>query len=215
MFHDSGETWCFIDWAFGLDKSAATHGVIVFTLRRMLALAGLLACADEVAHYGPLADGMAAAARVQLFDAGRGVYTSGPEQQVSCAAQAWIVLGGIPESDDVARAALRNALADPQAVKPITPYAYHYIVEAMLACGMDGEALELVHSYWGAMVDAGADTFWEAFDPADPLASPYGDIHANSYCHAWSCSPAWLCRAGGLGRPPGLAGVVPATGEGA
>ncbi|GGY37747.1 alpha-L-rhamnosidase-related protein [Pseudoduganella albidiflava] len=214
LFHDTGETWCFIDWAFGLDKSAATHGVIVFALRRMLALAERLECAQEVAHYGPLVDGMAAAARAQLFDAGRGVYTSGPEQQVSCAAQAWLVLAGIPESREEAQAALRNALADPHAVRPITPYAYHYIAEAMLACGMEDEALGLVRSYWGAMLDAGADTFWEAFDPADPLASPYGDIHANSYCHAWSCSPAWLFRARGLGRPDGVADAA-STGEGA
>lgn len=215
LFHDTGETWCFIDWAFGLDKSAATHGVIVFALRRMLALAERLECAQEVAHYGPLVDGMAAAARAQLFDAGRGVYTSGPEQQVSCAAQAWLVLAGIPESREVAQAALRHALADPHAVRPITPYAYHYIAEAMLACGMEDEALDLVRSYWGAMLDAGADTFWEAFDPADPLASPYGDIHANSYCHAWSCSPAWLFRARGLGRPAGVTVKAASAEEGA
>lgn len=204
MFHDSGETWCFIDWAFGLDKSAATHAVIVFALRRMLVLARALGVTAQVAHYGPLIDGMAAAARSQLFDAGRGVYTSGPAQQVSCATQAWMVLAGIPETPAVAQAALRNALADPQAVRPITPYLYHYLAEAMLDCGMDDAALDLVRGYWGdrgGMLAAGADTFWEAYDPQEPLTSPYGDIHANSYCHAWSCSPTWLFRARGLGRP--------------
>ena len=79
----------------------------------------------------------------------------------------------------------------------------------MLACGMDGEALQLVRGYWGAMQDAGADTFWEAFDPDEPLASPYGDIHANSYCHAWSCSPAWLFRSCGLGAPDAASEVAP------
>ncbi|GJI86900.1 alpha-L-rhamnosidase-related protein [Duganella hordei] len=201
MFHDSGETWCFIDWAFGLDKSAATHAVIVFALRRMVQLAGALGMGGEIVHYQPLIEKMSAAAREQLFDAGRGIYTSGPDHQVSCATQAWMVMAGIPESTEIAQAALRNALADPAAIRPITPYAYHYIAEAMLACEMRSEALELVHSYWGAMLDAGADTFWEAFDPQDPLTSPYGDIHANSYCHAWSCSPTWLFRACGLGAP--------------
>lgn len=201
LFHDSGETWCFIDWAFGLDKSAATHAVIVFAMRRMVALAQVLGTADQIAHYPALIDKMAAAARRQLFDASRGVYTSGPDQQVSCATQAWMVLAGIPESTEVAQAALRNALADAAAVRPITPYLYHYLAEAMLACGMADEALQLVRSYWGAMLDAGADTFWEAFDPDEPLASPYGDIHANSYCHAWSCSPTWLFRSCGLGAP--------------
>jgi hypothetical protein len=200
LFSDNGETWCFIDWAFGLEKSAATHAVIVFALRRMVRLAELIGQREETARFADAIDRMTRAARTLLFDAGQGVYLSGPQRQVSCATQAWIVLAGIPESDDISRSALHRAWADPEAVKPITPYLYHYLAEAMLSCGMRDEALALVKSYWGAMLDAGADTFWEAFDPANPLASPYGDIHVNSFCHAWSCSPAWLFRAKGLGQ---------------
>jgi hypothetical protein len=201
LFIDNGETWCFIDWAFGLDKSAATHAVIVFALRRMLRLGAVIGRTEDCAHYEAAIATMVHAARTRLFDGARGVYTSGPDRQVSCATQAWMVLAEVPESDEMAQAALRNALDDPDAIKPITPYLYHYIAEAMLACGMHDEALDLVRAYWGAMLDAGADTFWEAFDPAQPLTSPYGDIHANSFCHAWSCSPTWLFRARGLGRP--------------
>lgn len=201
IFTDDGRTWCFIDWAFGLDKSAATHAVIVFALRRMLRLGAQIGRAADCAHYDAAIATMVQAARTTLFDAARGVYTSGAERQVSCATQAWMVLAEVPESVDVAQAVIRNALDDPGAIKPITPYLYHYIAEAMLSCGMNGAALDLVRGYWGAMLDAGADTFWEAFDPADPLTSPYGDIHANSFCHAWSCSPTWLFRARGLGRP--------------
>lgn len=201
MFHDDGSTWCFIDWAFGLDKSAATHAVIVFALRRMVVLAATLGLEQAAAPYRAAIERMTAAARTQLYDAQRGVYTSGAQRQVSCATQAWMVMAGIPETPQVAQAALRNALADSAAVRPITPYLYHYLAEAMLECGMEQEALELVRTYWGGMLDAGADTFWEAYDPQEPLTSPYGDIHANSYCHAWSCSPTWLFRARGLGAP--------------
>jgi hypothetical protein len=201
LFTDDGTTWCFIDWAFGLDKSAPTHAVIVFALRRMLQLGAALGDTGHAPRFEAAIARMTEAARTRLFDPARGVYVSGPVRQVSIATQAWMALAGIPASDDAARTAIRNALADPDAVKPITPYLYHYIAEAMLACGMDAQALALVRAYWGAMLDAGADTFWEAFDPADPLTSPYGDIHANSFCHAWSCSPAWLFRARGLGRP--------------
>jgi alpha-L-rhamnosidase len=45
-------------------------------------------------------------------------------------------------------------------------------------------------------VEAGADTFWEVYDPAQPLSSPYGDIHINSFCHAWSCTPSYFLRSG-------------------
>ncbi len=41
---------------------------------------------------------------------------------------------------------------------------------------------------------AGADTFWEFWDPADPGGSPYGGRIVNSYCHAWSCTPTFIIR---------------------
>lgn len=44
------------------------------------------------------------------------------------------------------------------------------------------------------MLRVGADTFWEAFDPKDARASPYGDVRNNSFCHAWSCTPTYLLR---------------------
>lgn len=42
---------------------------------------------------------------------------------------------------------------------PGCPYAYHYIMEALLKCGMDNEAKKLLMDYWGGMVKKGADTF--------------------------------------------------------
>jgi hypothetical protein len=76
----------------------------------------------------------------------------------------------------------------------LTPYMHHYYVAAMLRAGMKDEAREHVLSYWGSMVDYGADTFFEAWDPAHPEASPYGGAAINSYCHAWSCTPVYLIR---------------------
>ncbi|MFC6644190.1 hypothetical protein ACFQBQ_00995 [Granulicella cerasi] len=52
----------------------------------------------------------------------------------------------------------------------------------------------MMDSYWGGMVRVGADTFWEVYDPKNSKASPYGDVHINSFCHAWSCGPAYLLR---------------------
>lgn len=52
----------------------------------------------------------------------------------------------------------------------------------------------LLHSYWGGMLQKGADTFWEVHIPGDEQASPYKSHLMNSYCHAWSCTPAYLLR---------------------
>jgi hypothetical protein len=58
------------------------------------------------------------------------------------------------------------------------------------------DAADATSSTGPAKLARDADTFWEVYDPAQPLRSPYGDIHINSYCHAWSCTPAYLLRAG-------------------
>ena len=54
------------------------------------------------------------------------------------------------------------------------------------------KALQVLKDYWGGMINEGADTFWELYDPKDPEASPYGGSIVNSYCHAWSCTPAYI-----------------------
>jgi hypothetical protein len=109
------------------------------------------------------------------------------------ASQAWLAIADVPSKAEGA-AALSTAIKLPDVVRARTPYLNHYVIDAMLACGLRDEALELVRSYWGGMVAAGADTFWEAYAPDEPLLSPYGDHHVNSYCHAWSCTPSYFIR---------------------
>jgi len=83
-------------------------------------------------------------------------------------------------------------------IRPTTPYLYHHVVEGLLGANLRQQALALLKEYWGGMVTGGADTFWEVYDPEHPLSSPYGDIHINSYCHAWSCTPTYFLRKVGL-----------------
>jgi len=119
---------------------------------------------------------------------------SGLGRQVSQMSQTWLVLSGVAEGAR-ARECLLNALSDKAAVRPRTPYACHYLVEALLVAGLKAEAEALLRTYWGGMVARGADTFWEVFDPKDDNLSPYGNILLNSACHAWSCGPVYLLRA--------------------
>ena len=55
-------------------------------------------------------------------------------------------------------------------------------------------AIRDLRDYWGGMLDEGADTFWELYNPENPNESPYGGTIVNSYCHAWSCAPAYYLR---------------------
>jgi alpha-L-rhamnosidase len=79
-------------------------------------------------------------------------------------------------------------------VKPVSPYMYHYVLEAMVSCNMFPEAKNLISYYWGGMIKKGADTFWEVYVPENDYISPYKCYIINSYCHAWSCTPNYFIR---------------------
>jgi hypothetical protein len=193
IFAAPARSWVFIDWSDALDRAAAMQGVFVYSLRQALELARHCGAAGEAAKYQQLIARMTTAARGAFYDSSRQVFVSGPKRQVSWASQAWMALSGIATTAEAAQA-LRTATAQADAVRPGAPYLYHYVAEAMLGCGMKPEAKQLVETYWGGMVKAGADTFWEVFDPSNADLSPYGSVLVNSYCHAWSCTPAYLLR---------------------
>lgn len=97
-----------------------------------------------------------------------------------------------PYKGTISRAWLQDA--DSKAVKPGSLYLYHYVIQAMVDTGMGQEAKEAVKNYWGGMVQKGADTFWEVYDPDNDFISPYQFAPINSYCHAWSCTPIYFIR---------------------
>jgi hypothetical protein len=193
LFVDPGNWWIFFDWQNGLDKTSAMHAMIVYMLRQTWRLAEKLGKTAEVAEIPERIATLTKAAQARLWDAGKQVFVSGAERQVSYATQAWMVLAGIATPEQ-GRAALRAVAKNAAAVKPAGPYLWHYVLEAMLLCGLEADARKLLEHYWGAMVALGATTFWEVFDPANTALSPYGSHLINSYCHAWSCTPSYFIR---------------------
>lgn len=190
---DPGDWWIFIDWNAELDKLAAMHGVLVYGIQQTLELARVLGREADVKQLPAQLAKMRQAAREQLWDQQLGVFVSGPRRQVSWASQAWMVLGQVVSPAEGAEI-FRRLEQMPEAVRPAGPYLYHHVVHAMLLCGLKAEAVELVTRYWGGMVQRGATTFWEVFDPANDQLSPYKSHLINSYCHAWSCTPTWFIR---------------------
>jgi len=184
---------CFIDWKDGLDKRTPMHGVLLHSLRcgvRLCQALGESALAEKYARY--YEQGKAAALRV-LWDEERELFVSGPDRQISWASQIWMCLAGAVEGDRAARLLERAEQSD-QILGMATPYLFHHYVQALLECGRRDEAIRQIKRYWGGMVEAGADTFWELYNPEDPFESPYGSCMVNSYCHAWSCTPSFLLR---------------------
>lgn len=185
--------WIFVDWQPTLDRQASMHAIYLYGVKRLLELAAHLNRTDEVREYAALVPLLERAALGSFFDASQDVFVSGRKKQISLASQAWMTIAGVGSRELQAKA-LRTALNNDKTVRPLTPYLNHYVCEALFLSGCRDEALQMIRAYWGGMVEAGADTFWEAYAPEKPRAQPYGDFHINSFCHAWSCTPSYLLR---------------------
>ena len=193
VLRDDQPLTAFIDWKEGLNRQAAAQGVWIYCLRQGKELAKLLEKKEEEEYIQNLLDAALKDAVRAFWDEERQVFVSGKERQISWISQAWMVLADVFDKEK-SRKLMLGILENKKAVTVLTPYAYHHVIEALLHVGEKEKALEMMRTYWGGMIELGADTFWEAFDPEDPLASPYGNMQVNSFCHAWSCTPAWLLR---------------------
>lgn len=191
--------WMLIDWSKELDRQAAEQATLIFAINSLSELATMIGLPKDANKWDELNKKLRVAAVEKYFDKQKGLFVSGPQHQVSWATQIWMVLAGVVDKKEGARI-LKNVTADVSAIKPGCPYLVHHLVEAYLICNMDREAYELIDTYWGGMIDKGATTFWEIYDPNNAYKSPYNSHLFNSYCHAWSCTPALFLRHPEYGR---------------
>lgn len=185
--------WLFVDWNDKLDRQAAIQGIMIYSMKETLALAKSLGKEKEVSQLPALIAKMSAGAKKHLFDKNLGLFVSGSSRQVSYASQSWLILAGVAK-DKEAQKVLQALQQHKNALKPGAPYMYHYYVQALINSGLRKEARAVVENYWGGMVNKGADTFWEVYDPENEQLSPYNFFPINSYCHAWSCTPTFFIR---------------------
>ena len=183
--------WLVFDWKDNYDRQASMQGLTAFSLEKSYELAKMLGKEKEAGDWPRIAGQIKKAARKTFYDQKNEVIVSGPNRQVSYLSQVWMILSETLTAKEGAKA-MATVLSMPDACYPGCPYAYHYVMEALLKCGMRQEARSLLTSYWGGMVNKGADTFWEVYDPNNDELSPYGFFPINSYCHAWSCTPVYF-----------------------
>ena len=193
LFEPSDDWWYFVDWNKSLSKETSLQGILIYSLQETWKLAQELNKEAEVAQLPQLIKQLKAGAKKQLFSKESGLFVSGETNQISTASQTWMILSNTVSAKE-GRKLFQQLSKQDSITKPVSPYMFHYVVEAMIQCGMTDEALQLLTDYWGGMVEKGADTFWEVYDPEDEHLSPYGSPIMNSYCHAWSCTPVYFIR---------------------
>lgn len=182
----------FVDWSNEFNKDTAGQAEMIYVMKQFISLSEAVGDPDLESYRQKLAL-ITGYAKDKLYRKDRQLFVTG-EEEFNIASQVWMVLAGVMSPEEN-REIMQTAVRELFPVTGIaTPYMYHHIVEALFEAGLKEEAVSLMKNYWGKMIDLGADTFWEAFDPDMPDYSPYGSPIVNSYCHAWSCTPVYLIK---------------------
>ncbi|HYE04034.1 MAG TPA: alpha-L-rhamnosidase C-terminal domain-containing protein [Planctomycetota bacterium] len=200
------DDWLFIDWA-DVDKDGsvpALQWLYAWALAAAAAVAAALGDGGTARAAATRRARLLAAIDARLWDATRGCYAD-RGRPASRHAQLIAVLAGAPRSR---RVALARALSG--ALPPVgTPWMRTLEGAALAALGRIDAMLDSVRDTWGGMLDAGATTFWEAWDASqtgDARYAFYGRPFGKSLCHAWAAGPAWLLPTALLGIRPLAAG---------
>jgi alpha-L-rhamnosidase len=219
--------WVFIDWADGLSKKGEVSFeqlLLCRSLESMALCAKLVGDQAGAQKYQQLATDLKAKIFATYWNAGKGALVHSrvngqPTDNVTRYANMFAIFFNYlsPEQEQQVK---KSVLLNPQVPKITTPYMRFYELEALCAMGEQPYVLKEMKSYWGGMLDLGATSFWEEYDPAKKGAehyAMYGRPFGKSLCHAWGASPIYLLGKYYLGVKPLTAGyatyeVAPALG---
>ena len=212
--HDGPGDWMFIDWA---PETLHNHGGVT-SFEQMLLVEALEALAEvsEAIGRGGAADFRARAAKLRaevvplFWNAEKGALmhllrddgTLDPQltRYPNMFGLAWGYFDAAQRES-----VLKNVIFNDAVMKIQTPYMRFYELEALCRLGLRSRVLDEVRAYWGGMLDEGATSFWELYNPdekGDAKYAMYGRPFGKSLCHAWGASPIYLFGRYVLGVEP-------------
>ncbi len=208
--------WVFIDWADGLPKTGEVSFEQMLLARSLEAMAVSAEIAGEKTdhqYYQSLAEDL----KEKLFD----VFWD-PTQNVMKHQR---IEGEIQEivtryanmfgiffnyfDEEQKQSVKEKVLLNDDILQITTPYMRFYELEALCAMGEQKFVLEEIRDYWGGMLENGATSFWEKYDPNQSgieHLEMYGRPYGKSLCHAWGASPIYLLGKYYIGVKPTSAG---------
>jgi alpha-L-rhamnosidase len=200
--------WVFIDWA-DLDKEGAVCAEQMLLCR---ALETAAHCAEVVLgldnlEYRSAAEQLRVKIDEKFWREDRCAYidsfASGRNNVTRHTNLLAIQLGF---ADEERKKAIVDSVISSDSIPAIkTPYFKFYEQAALCATGQTKKALNDMLAYWGGMLNLGATTFWEEYDPlkkGEEHLTMYGGKYDKSLCHAWGASPIYLLGKYFLGVRP-------------
>ena len=191
--------WLFIDWA-DFDRTgplAAEQMLLAKTYDVMSEVEDELGNSAKSVEYKRLYDSLMNAINKYYWNEALEAYIDSfesGENHVTRHANIFAIFFDLVD-DDRKKLLIENVLLNEAIPKITTPYFKFFEQDALCKTGFLDVVLREIHAYWGGMLDLGADTFWEEYDPSKELSKQYemyGDPFGKSMCHAWAASPIYL-----------------------
>jgi hypothetical protein len=202
LYANNHKSWPFVDWSPELngDTPEARRGTqleFIAAFQDGVYLLNEMGDKNNGQLFSKKLDDLKAAARQYLLDKQTDSY--GERWQVNAMA----VLSGAADPAqyaDIWKASLSSVGKIKHNALIITPYYNYYVISAMAKMGHRAEALDWIRQYWGGMVDEGATSFWEGYDPSWYKDDTHGSLQADnmsgyrvSLAHGWSSGVTpWL-----------------------
>ncbi len=208
--------WVFIDWYEYFDKDAgplsAEHMLLCHAYQCMANCAGLLDDTKRETEYAGLAAEVKRKINDRFWDEEKGAFVDSDitgNRNVTRHANIFALLFDLT-TQERKQSIVVNVIKNTDIPPITTPYFEFFELDAMCRIGEFSYMTDMLHNYWGGMLDMGATTFWEEYFPQksylENLALDNQDIRTEPYnkslCHAWGASPIYLLGKYALGVRP-------------
>lgn len=202
LYANKAQTWPFVDWSPELNGDTpearrATQMEFYAAFEQGVYLLNQMGDTSNAQFFQQRAAQMKAAAQQYLLDTSTGSF--GSRWQTNAMA----VLSGVADPsqyDTIWKTSLASVGHIQYNALIVTPYYNYYVISAMARMGHRQAALNWIRQYWGGMVDEGATSFWEGYDPSWYKDDFHASLQADnlsgyrvSLAHGWSTGiTPWL-----------------------
>ena len=203
--------WIFVDWS-DIDKDGAVCAEQMLYIAANKAMAALtrLVGADPSSYeekYSRLIETTNKFFWKEEKGAYIDCYESG-KNHISRHANVFAILYDVANEEQKAKI-IENVLENDKITKITTPYFEGFELDVMGKIGHFDFIENMIKTYWKGMLDLGATTVWEEYNPNLSGAQHYemyGNKYGKSLCHAWGASPIYLLGKYYLGVTPTSSG---------
>jgi alpha-L-rhamnosidase len=215
MMEGYPEDWVFVDWAPMERRGALTAEQLLLcrSMETVAYFAGELEDDRNERKFAALAGELRERIFQSFWDEERGAFLHGERNEelqrdiLKYPSMFGVRFGYL--NTDQRDAVKTGVLMNESVQKIITPFMRFFELEALCELGEQEHVLSEIRNYWGGMIELGATSFWEEYDPNLPPElqyDMYGDKYRKSLAHAWGAAPIYLIGKYILGVQPVEAG---------